>query len=290
MHTINSKKQKISYIEGGLSVVINLLLFVLKLWLGLSTGSIAILADAWHTISDTATSALVIGGTWIASKPRDKDHPFGHGRAEVIAAIIIGTLLSVIAFSFLRESIIHSLKAFPVRIEKTALIFLIGTIIVKEAMASFSIRAGKKYQSHTLTADGWHHRSDALTTLLIVLGSFFYKFWTGLDGILGIGISLVLFYTAYEIIKKSSSVLIGEAPPKNLQPKIEHIAKSIAPEVTGIHHLQLHQYGDHLEMVFHLKLPSEFKLEKAHAIATKIENEIKYTLHITPTIHIEPSK
>ena len=97
--------QKLSYTEGWLSIVVNIFLFVIKYWAGLVTGSIAIFADAWHTLSDSVSSIILIFGVKISGKLADKDHPFGHGRAENIAAIIIAILLMLISVNFVKESV-----------------------------------------------------------------------------------------------------------------------------------------------------------------------------------------
>jgi cation diffusion facilitator family transporter len=109
---INPKKQiskkyktSIGYLEGTISIILNTLLFGLKYWVGIKTFSIAIIADAWHTLSDSLTSLVVIIGFKVSSKPADKKHPFGHGRAEIISSVIIGTMLAIVGFNFLIASI-----------------------------------------------------------------------------------------------------------------------------------------------------------------------------------------
>ena len=98
-------RSNIAYRAGWISILVNVLLFALKYWAGIVSGSVAIMADAWHTLSDSITSVIVIIGVWFSGRPPDKEHPFGHGRAELLAAIIIGVVLAVIAFEFGLESI-----------------------------------------------------------------------------------------------------------------------------------------------------------------------------------------
>jgi cation diffusion facilitator family transporter len=101
---MDAEKRRLGYREGVISSVLNTVLFGLKFWVGTAVGSVAMIADAWHTLSDTLTSLVVILGFWISSKPKDDEHPFGHGRAELIASVIIGTLLGVVGLNFLKES------------------------------------------------------------------------------------------------------------------------------------------------------------------------------------------
>ena len=154
---MNAEKKRTGYIEGSLSALLNAGLFALKLVVGSSAGSVAMVADAWHTLSDTATSLVVVFGFWISSRPRDEEHPFGHGRAEPIAGIVIGVLLATVGVRFLGESITqlrtHAVAAFDLR---SIIVFGVATLL-KEAIAQYSIRAGRRVGSSALVADGWTH-------------------------------------------------------------------------------------------------------------------------------------
>jgi cation diffusion facilitator family transporter len=122
-------------------------------------------ADAWHTLSDTLTSVVVILGFWISSRLEDEEHPFGHGRAEVIATIIIATLLAVVGINFLKDSIQQLIVQRSASFSTVGLVVFAISVVIKEGLARFSIWAGKKTDSKSLIADGWHHRSDALASL-----------------------------------------------------------------------------------------------------------------------------
>ena len=125
------KTSNLGYFEAILSIILNLILFILKLWAGVMTGSIAIIADAWHTLSDSFTSLILLFGIRLSSKPPDKGHPFGHGRAEVVFSIIIGTILAVIAFNFLSESTDRLKHHQQADFNKIAVIILIISVIAK---------------------------------------------------------------------------------------------------------------------------------------------------------------
>ncbi|MFC2135505.1 cation diffusion facilitator family transporter, partial [Bacteroidota bacterium] len=164
---MNFKKmdsQKLSYTEGWLSIVVNILLFILKYWAGLVTGSIAIFADAWHTLSDSVSSIILIFGVKISVKSADRDHPFGHGRAENIAAIIIAILLMFIALNFVKESVEKLINRESVVFGTLSIIVIVISILGKEGLAQFAFWAGKRTGSQILKADGWHHRSDAISS------------------------------------------------------------------------------------------------------------------------------
>jgi cation diffusion facilitator family transporter len=264
-------KTYIGYLEGTISVVINTILFGLKYWVGIQTFSIAIIADAWHTLSDTLTSLVVIIGFKVSSKPADKKHPFGHGRAEVISSIIIGTLLLVVGINFLFASIQKFRNQQSASFDMLAIIMFTISVIVKEGLAQYSFRLGKNINSQSLIADGWHHRSDAIASMMILVGIFIGDYFWWIDSIMGILVSLIIFYTTYKILKESISTLIGEEPSETFKADIiEIVTRSISHDVS-LHHLISHIYGDSKELTFHIRLPADMKLEETHKIRILIE-------------------
>jgi len=292
---INSKKQVskkyktfIGYLEGTVSIILNTLLFGLKYWVGMKTFSIAIIADAWHTLSDSLTSLVVIIGFKVSSKPADKKHPFGHGRAEIISSVIIGALLAVVGVNFLIASIQRFINHQSASYGNLAIIVFIISVIVKEGLAQFSMRAGKKINSQSLIADGWHHRSDALVSFMVLVGIFMGGYFWWVDSIMGIIVSLVIFYTTYIILKESISTLIGEEPSEDLEAEIRKIVTNSVSHDVKLHHLHSHKYGDNRELTFHIRLPVDMRLEEAHRITEKLEKKIKEEMNIETTIHVEP--
>jgi len=286
-----SKKYKIfiGYLEGTISIILNNLLFGLKYWVGIKTFSIAIIADAWHTLSDSFTSLVVIIGFKVSSKPADKKHPYGHGRAEIISSVIIGTLLAVVGVNFLIASIQRFINHQSASYGNLAVIVFVISVIVKEGLAQFSMRAGEKINSQSLIADGWHHRSDSLVSLMVLVGIFMGGYFWWVDSIMGIIVSLVIFYTTYIILKESISILIGEEPSEDLEAEIRKIVANSVSHDVKLHHLHSHKYGDNRELTFHIRLPVDMRLEDAHRITEKLEKKIKKEMNIETTIHIEPT-
>ena len=285
-----SKKYKtfIGYLEGTISIILNTLLFALKYWVGIKTFSIAIIADAWHTLSDSLTSLVVIIGFKVSSKPADKKHPYGHGQAEIISSVIIGTLLAVVGVNFLIASIQKYINHQPAAYGTSAIIVFIISVIIKEGLAQFSIRAGRKINSQSLIADGWHHRSDALVSLMVLAGIFIGKYFWWVDSIMGVLVSLAIFYTTYIILKESISTLIGEEPSKDFEAEIRKIVTNNVSHDVKLHHLHSHKYGDNKELTFHIRLPADMRLEDAHRITEELEKRIREKMNIETTIHIEP--
>jgi len=283
-------KTYLGYLEGTISIILNTLLFGVKYWIGIKTLSVAIIADAWHTFSDSLTSLVVIIGFKISSKPADDKHPYGHGRAELISSIIIGTLLGIVGFNFLTISIQRFVNQQSASYHNLAIIVFVSSVIIKEGLAQFSIRAGKKINSRSLMADGWHHRSDAIVSFLIIIGIYLGEHLWWVDSIMGIMVSLLIFYTTYNILKGSISSLIGEEPSESILSEIQEIVASNTFRDIKLHHLHFHTYGDNKELTFHIRLPADMKLEDAHQIATRLEKKIKEEKDIDTTIHIEPLK
>jgi cation diffusion facilitator family transporter len=286
------KRSKINYssLAGWTSIVLNIFLFVLKYWAGIVSHSVALIADAWHTLSDSISSIIVLIGLKVARKPADKTHPYGHGRAEQIAAVIVGVILFFIGVNFLVESIEKLREHEPTSFGKIAIIATVCSIIIKEIMARYSIRIGKQEDFSSLVADGWHHRSDAFTSIIIFTGIFLGEYFCWVDGVLGILVSLFVFYSAYSITKDPVSSLLGKRIEYSLEQEIRDTIAEIVDREIYIHHFHLHRYGRYKEMTCHIILPRRMTLMEVHSIVSKIEQEIKAQFNIEATIHPEPDE
>ena len=281
---------KIKYIniEGWLSIIGNIFLFGIKYWAGIVSGSIALIADAWHTLTDSVSSVIVLVGGKLSRKPADDEHPFGHGRAEHIAAVIIGVLLAIVAFDF----VVGAIEKFGTR-EKTvfgtlAWVVTIVSILAKEAMAQYAFWAAKKTDSSILRADGWHHRTDALSSVVILIGIALGKHFWWMDSVLAFIVALMIGWASWEILSKEIKSLLGESPTDELLLSIREKAQGACNQPLHLHHIHFHKYGNHTEMSFHIKLPPQMSLNEAHDICTKIETVIKKEFGIFATIHPEP--
>lgn len=281
-------KGKYLKIEGWSSILLNSLLFLLKYWAGISTGSLALIADAWHTLTDSISSVIVLIGGAISRKPADHDHPFGHGRVEHITAIIIGVLLAIIAFDFMVQAIAKFGNREATVYGTIAWVVTILSIIVKEGMAQYAFYAARKTGSNILAADAWHHRTDALSSLIILAGLFIGRFFWWTDAVLTFLVALTIAYACYDILKKEIRSLMGEQPSGELIGKIIRSAQFTSNIELHLHHIHIHTYGDHTEMSCHIKLPPEMPLLEAHDICTKIERELWKEFGFIATVHPEP--
>jgi cation diffusion facilitator family transporter len=281
-------KQRAGYLEGVISVIANCILFGLKFWAGVVTGSIALTADAWHTLSDSLSSIIVIVAVKLSSKKPDTEHPFGHGRWEQIAALFIAFLLGIIAFDFLKDSYTHFKNHESTEFGIIAILVTITSILVKEALAQYAFYIGRKTENVSVKADGWHHRTDALSSVLVLVGILFANQFWWIDSVLGAIISVMLFYATYQIAKEAINKLLGEKPSSELIEKIRKSIQKYDSENIQLHHFHIHNYVGHQELTFHIKLRNDLSIEEGHRIATEIENIIYEEFGIVSTIHVEP--
>lgn len=281
-------KNKYIIREGWLSIIANIALFGLKYWAGIVSGSIALIADAWHTLTDSVSSVIVLIGGKISQKPADDDHPFGHGRAEHIAAMIIGVLLALVAFDFVLEAIDKFGTKEQTHFGTIAWVVTIISIVVKELLAQYAMWGYRKTNSAILKADGWHHRTDALSSVVILIGLAVGKYFWWTDAVLGLIVAIMIAWASYEILSKEIKSLLGESPSEEHLQEIHETVSKASPLQLNLHHIHLHHYGNHTEMSCHIKLPAEMSLFETHEICTKIEQLIKEEFGYTSTIHPEP--
>jgi cation diffusion facilitator family transporter len=284
----NNNNNKYIIREGWISIFANILLFGLKYWAGITSGSIALIADAWHTLTDSVSSVIVLIGGKISRKPADDDHPFGHGRAEHIAAMIIGVLLALVAFDFVLSAIEKFGSKEQTHFGTIAWVVTILSVVVKEALAQYAFWAARITDSHILRADGWHHRTDALSSGVILVGLTVGKYFWWTDAVLGFIVALMIGWASYEILSKEIKSLLGESPSSELLASIQKITQESCTIPLHLHHIHIHDYGNHKEMSCHIKLPPTMSLNEAHEICTKIENVIQKEFGYVSTIHPEP--
>jgi cation diffusion facilitator family transporter len=230
----------------------------------------------------------LILGIHLANKPADKDHPFGHGRNELITSILIGSLLALVSYNFFVESIERLQNKESAIYGQIAIIVTIASILFKEGLAQYSFYIGRKTNSLAVKADGWHHRSDAISSVAILIGIIIGRFYWWIDGVMGIIVSLFILYTAYKIIRSSSNTILGEKPSKKLIDDIKSIANQAAEREVHSHHIHLHNYINHKELTVHIYLPNEMTVSESHQITNAIEESLSNKLDMESTIHVEP--
>ena len=279
---------KIGMLQGWISIGVNLLLFGIKFFFGVISNSIALTADAFHTLSDMASSAVVVFGFKMADKPADKEHPFGHGRAETIAALTIAIMIGFAAFEFFKTSITRLIYPEIIQVSQIVLVVVIITIIMKEAMARFSFSLGNKINSDTLRADAIHHRTDMFSSILVLVA--FAGAWMGyskLDAIMGLGVAGFMLYSAYGVARGAIDDLLGK-PVDQLT--IDSI-KSQAMKVVGVenvHDIVVHSYGVRRFISLHIEIPEGGSPEFMHEMADQVEKSLANEMNADVVTHVDP--
>lgn len=284
-----TSRKDLGYLEAWVSIFGNVLLFMVKFIFGLRLNSISLQADAFHSLSDVLTSIIVLLGFKMGSKPADEEHPFGHGRIEQIATLVIAILLLIVSYDLGKTSIIRILHPQSVESNIFIVIFMITTGLFKEWLARFSIFLGLKINSYTLIADAWHHRSDAIASILVGIGLILVRYgYYYIDGILGLGVVVLLVWVGVELVKSSVDFLIGKAPDKELLNRIRDIVLSV-PGVLNLHDILVHDYQSDKIISLHIEVEDYLTAREAHSIALEVQDLLKKKLNTSNiSVHIDP--
>ena len=281
-------RTKIGVFQGWISVLVNSILFIFKLVIGVMVGAVSVIADAVHTLSDVVSSIVVIWGFKQAEKPADVEHPYGHGRAEYIATLIIAILLCVAGIEFIEASIDRIQNPEQVVAKWWMILILMVTIILKEITARYAEFLSTKIASGTLHADAWHHRIDALSSLLVVGALIAGKYgYPSSDGWAGLGVALFLIYTGFIIAKDAVDDLIGKPPTSEEVEVIRQIVMSV-DGVLGAHDIIVHSYGHDKFASVHVEIDADETTAVAHDISEEVENKLEKAIGVEPTVHLDP--
>lgn len=276
--------------HGAISIIGNTALAILKFLLGWMTNSIALMADAFHTGSDVLTSAIVVLGFWTAKKPADKEHPYGHGRIEPIATLVISLLLIWAGIEFAQASYKRIREPLIVQWSTVAFAFMIFSAVAKEWMARFALSVGELINSEMLTGDAWHHRSDAIASALVAISMIATSFGSKrIDSFFGIGIAGLIIYTGVNLFYSMVSVLVGRKPSQDLINRIVRAGLSVEG-ARHVHDIHVHEYGNHKVISLHVRIPGEMDTVRAHHVARSVEKAISDSLDASAVVHVDPSE
>ena len=267
----------------------NVLLFSLKLTIGLILSSLAVTADAFNNLSDAASSIISFIGVKMAGKPADAEHPFGHGRIEYIAALIVSFLVIEVGFTFFKSSISKILHPEEISFDLVPFVILILSILVKLWMAFFNNKLGKRIDSKVMLATAADSLGDVITTSATVLSIIICHFTSiNVDAIAGLIVSAIVIWSGISIAKDTLEPLIGERVPAELYQKITDIVESY-DGIVGTHDLIVHNYGPNRSMAtIHAEVPNDINIDVSHEIIDKIERDVKKDLNILLVIHMDP--
>ena len=281
-------RNQIGIFQGWVSTAVNSILFIFKLFAGLITGAVSLIADAVHTLSDVVTSLIVIWGFNQSKKPADMGHPYGHGRAEYIATLIISVLLCVAGIEFI-ETAIDRIQNPILIISDWWMIAILGlTVVIKEITARYAKFLSSKIASGLLHADAWHHRTDAVSSILVLIALIAGNFgYSSIDGWAGLFVALILIYTGFDIARDSVDDLIGKPPDVAELDTIRDIALSV-PGALGVHDISVHSYGLDKFVSIHAEINAKKTAAEAHDISEEIESKLGKAMGVEPTVHLDP--
>ena len=281
-------RSRIGKFQGWISIIVNGLMFFLKLLIGLIIGSISVIADAFHTLTDVISSGIVIWGFNESEKPADKNHPYGHGRAEYVATLVIAILLIVAGIEFIESSIERIVNPTIIEPEWWMIISIIITIFIKMIVAQYAEYLSSKIASGTLHADAWHHRADAISSFLVATAMILGKYgYFQVDGWTGLIVALFIMWSGFGIAKEAVDDLIGKPPTIEEINDIRKISLNIEG-VIGVHDIAVHSYGKDKFASIHVEIDEQEDQMDAHLISENVEKTLNKKLGVSPTVHVDP--
>ncbi|MGB9813964.1 MAG: cation diffusion facilitator family transporter [Thermovenabulum sp.] len=283
------ERRKIAYLESWVSIIGNFFLAITKIILGFVLNSISLIADGVHTASDVLTSVVVLLGFKFSAVPPDEKHPYGHGRIEFLASLLIALMLIFVGFEFGKSSYERFVANEKVVGSTLAALFMIISAIIKEWMSRFSIELGNRISAQALIADAWHHRTDAIASVMVAIAIISSKYgYYRVDAVFGFLVSLLIVYTGVSMAFAACSKLIGEIAEEEVVKEVEETALS-HPDVVDVHKIFVHDYGAYKEISLHVVMNNELSFHEAHDLSEKIEKLIEEKIHCRATVHVEPS-
>ncbi len=274
----------------NLGIVTNSALLAIKLFVGFLSGSIALIADGIHSLSDMATDLVVLLGVHFGSKGPDRSHPYGHGRAETFSAGFIALFLAFIGSAMIYYAAIDIAKGNVADFHGAVLIVAIVSIIVKELLYKVTKRVAIKSHSPALYANAWHHRSDALSSIAVLIGYISLKagFNYG-DQIAAVGVGLMIILVGIRVIADCLRELTESAVDEGTIEHIKHIINTNS-QIRQWHKLRTRTVGREVFLDLHILVAPDLNVATAHEIAEGLENAMheQITRPVNITVHIEP--
>ncbi len=270
-------------------ICLNVLLFLGKYLAGQISGSIAITADAFNNLSDAGSSVITLLGFRIAAKKPDPNHPYGHGRMEYVAGLIVSFAILLMGIELFRSSVEKILSPEPVDGSLAAILVLAASIGVKIYMFYYNRKLGKKIHSAAMKATSMDSLSDSAATFVVLVSVMVMKV-TGinLDGVSGLLVSAFILYAGYGAAKETISPLLGQSPEPEFVQAVENLVMA-HPEVIGIHDLIVHDYGPGRRMIsLHGEVPGDGDIFVLHDVIDSIEKELQEKLGCNAVIHMDP--
>ena len=288
----NTVRKSYGTLGGIVGIICNLILCIIKITVGLISGSISILADGFNNLSDMGSSLVTIIGFKLAGKPADRDHPFGHGRMEYMSAFIVSVLILIVGIDLMESSVKSLINNTKTPTYGTlAIIVLIISVLVKLWMFAFNRKLGNKISSDVLKATAKDSLNDSLATTAILVSvgvSLLVPLPFNLDALMGVLVSIFILWSGISSAKDTLDEILGKPPEKELIENLETTILSFK-EFVGIHDLIVHNYGPGRQFAtVHVEVPQDIDVVKCHEQVDLCEKLVGEQLDLQLVIHMDP--
>ena len=287
----DDKKVRESYsvLGGILGGICNLFLFAVKLFIGMTMKSIAIMSDAFNNLSDMGSCCVAVIGAKLSNRRPDREHPYGHGRLEYISSLIVAFLIMLVGFELFKSSFDKILHPEEITFSLPMMIILALSLLVKLWMYFVYTYIGKTIDSTVMRATARDSVNDVISTSAVIIATtigYFLPF--SIDGYIGVIVAVYIMYGGFDLTRETIGLLLGTPPsPELIQQITDEVTK--ADEICGIHDLIVHDYGPGRKFAsVHAEIPENSNIVHAHEVIDEVERDVSEKLGIMLVIHMDP--
>ena len=282
-------RERCGKLSGLIGIGLNLLLCAGKFLAGAATGSISVMADAFNNLTDAGSSLITLIGFRLAGQKPDDEHPFGHGRMEYLAGLIISMLILLVGFELGKSSIEKILHPQSVVFSVLSAVILIVSVCIKLWMFFFNRALSRRIQSAALAATASDSLADAIATSVVLVGLLAGHFFeVHIDGWLGVAVAVFIFRAGILAVKDTVDPLLGQPPEPALVKAVQETVLD-HDEIVGLHDLIIHDYGPGRRMLsLHAEIPADADIMAAHDVIDHIERELREKYAVEAVIHMDP--
>ena len=282
-------RRKCGEVCGFVGIILNIVLFAIKLLAGFISNSVAITADAFNNLSDAGSSVITLIGFKISAKKPDSKHPFGHGRAEYISALLVAVTILAMGKELLKSSVKKIISPQNTEFGAAVLIILLASVAVKIYMACYNRKYGKLLSSDAMTATYRDSLCDAIATSAVLCASISeYLFSINIDGWCGAAVALFILYSGIKSVWSNVGAFLGKPADKQLTADIDRLVM-LTDGIIGVHDIVVHDYGPgRMTVTLHAEVPASMSVLKLHEIIESAEERLENTFDCRAMIHMDP--
>ncbi|MBT8046649.1 MAG: cation diffusion facilitator family transporter, partial [Pontiella sp.] len=281
-------RTRLGMLAGWTSALMSAVLAVVKGGLGVVSGSMSLIADATNNLADMGSSLVIALGFQWSRKPRDAGHPFGHGRIEAVATLVLAIALIIVGAEVAKSGILRLIQPRSIHVPTWLLVTVGITVAVKTWMAVFARKLARMTKSQVLEADAWNHTFDIICTLLVVVALVGSRMgWPSVDGWTAIVVAVFILYTGIAYAREAIDILLG-TPPDSDEVRAIYDTLVDVEGVMGAHEIMVHHYGDVKMVSFHIEVDAYLSLVEAHIISEAAEEAVEKKLEWRAVAHLDP--